>query len=353
MASLGQVVVWQHTEVKSPHIAQPVPVVAAKDIPYVQNGHRFQTLNVYLPRSSETDSLVGKPVDSLPGLGPSSPATPPRWQVHIHGGAWRDPQLTAASIEAAVAHAFSGDQPGPIAGIASLNYTLSDFPTHPTLPYDAARDNHADPSREAVHPQHARDVLRGLALLKSLGLADGSYILTGHSAGACLSFQAIYQAPRYWRPAPPSNDEDNVDTEEEEEPPTPAAHVAMNGLYDLPDLVDGLGPSHAQLRDVYADLLGRAFGRADQAAASPARFEVAALRARMAEGRLPRLVVLDQSGEDQLVPMSQTEKLEARLREVDGLRVQRGHRCAGRHAAPWEEGIMIWEILLDVLKALE
>lgn len=351
MASSGQVVVWQQTEVKSPHMAQPVPVVAAKDIPYVQNGHRFQTLNVYLPRSSETDSLVGQPVGSLPGLSSSSPATPPRWQVHIHGGAWRDPQLTAASIEATVAHAFNGDQPGPIAGIASLNYTLSDFPTHPTLPYDAARDNHADPSREAVHPQHVRDVLRGLALLKSLGLTDGSYILTGHSAGACLSFQAIYQAPRYWRLASPPGDE--ISGVDPEEPPTPAAHVAMNGLYDLPDLVDGLGGSHAQLRDVYADLLGRAFGRADQAAASPARFEVAALRARMAEGRLPRLVVLDQSDEDQLVPMAQTEKLEVQLREVDGLQVQRGHRCTGRHAAPWEEGIMIWENLLDVLKALE
>lgn len=355
MTSSRQSVVWQQTEVKSPHIAQPVPVVAAKDIPYVQNGHRFQTLNLYLPRSSENDSLVGQPVDSLPGLLSSTRATSPRWQVHIHGGAWRDPQLTAASIEATVAHAFNGDQPGPISGIASLNYTLSDFPTHPTLPYDAARDNHADASREAVHPQHVRDVLRGLALLKSLGLADGSYILTGHSAGACLSFQAIYQAPRYWRLATSSYyDAENNNVDPEEEPPTPAAHVAMNGLYDLPDLVDGLGPSHEQLRDVYADLLGRAFGSADhQAAASPARFEVAALRARMAEGRLPRLVVLDQSDEDQLVPMNQTEKLEARLREVDGLRVQRGHRCTGRHAAPWEEGIMIWESLLDVLKATE
>ncbi|KAI7786150.1 hypothetical protein LA080_004534 [Diaporthe eres] len=158
------------------------------------------------------------------------------------------------------------------------------LPDLPTLPYDAARDNHADPSREAVHPQHARDVLRGLALLKALGLTDGSYILTGHSAGACLSFQAIYQAPRYWRLASPSDDDEN-NVDPEEEPPTPAAHVAMNGLYDL--------------------------------------------------------------------PMTQTEKLEVRLREVDGLQVQRGHRCTGRHAAPWEEGIMIWENLLDVLKALE
>ncbi|KAL2285620.1 hypothetical protein FJTKL_07645 [Diaporthe vaccinii] len=164
-------------------------------------------------------------------------------------------------MEAAVAHAFNGDKPGPIAGIASLNYTLSDFPT--------CRRCH---------------VLRGLALLKALGLTDGSYILTGHSAGACLSFQAIYQAPRYWRLASPSDDDEN-NVDPEEEPPTPAAHVAMNGLYDL--------------------------------------------------------------------PMTQTEKLEVRLREVDGLQVQRGHRCTGRHAAPWEEGIMIWENLLDVLKALE
>jgi kynurenine formamidase len=54
------------------------------------------------------------------------------------------------------------------------------------------------------------DVLRGLALLGSLGLADQSYILSGHSCGACIAFQAAVQPPSHYgsaafptRPVPP------------------------------------------------------------------------------------------------------------------------------------------------------
>lgn len=234
-------------------------MIAAKNIPYVQDGNRFQTLSVYVPRSPDTNDLVGQPADNvgqpadnLPSP-PFSPGKSPRWQVHIRGGAWRDPQLTASSIEATAAHALCGEQPGPLVGIVSLNYTLTHFPTHPTLPYDSVEDQqHTDLSRDAVHPQHVRDVLRGLSRVRALGLADSSYVLTGHSAGACLSlqavYQAVYQAPSYWG------------IEAELEPPIPAAHVAINGLYDLPDLVHGLGASHEGLRAVYAELLGHAFG---------------------------------------------------------------------------------------------
>jgi hypothetical protein len=42
-------------------------------------------------------------------------------------GGWRDPRLTSASIEPAVACAFSGEGPAPIAAIAALNYTVSSF----------------------------------------------------------------------------------------------------------------------------------------------------------------------------------------------------------------------------------
>ncbi len=195
-AQEASLVQWELAEVTSPHLDEPLSVVAAKNVPYLPDSNRLQNLNLYLPNTPETLALVGTQARSLPH--PSSQSWPPQYHAHIHGGAWRDPQLTATSIEPTVAHAFSAtDVPFPIVAIASINYTVSQFPTRPTLSYDAIKDNHSDPAREAVHPQHVSDVLHALALLRSFGFSDRSYILSGHSCGACLAFQAILQPPRY------------------------------------------------------------------------------------------------------------------------------------------------------------
>ncbi|MEV0403735.1 hypothetical protein [Actinoallomurus sp. NPDC050550] len=345
---------WQPAEVTSPRLGRPVPVIAARDIPYIRSANRFQNLSIYLPRTPETAGFIDTPVTSLPGA--DFPARLPRYLVHIHGGAWRDPRLTSASIEPAVAHAFSGgvlagEEQAPVTAIASLNYTVSqfDYPAppfmaDPPVPYDAIRDGHADPAREAVHPQHVGDVLHGLAVLGSLGLTSGSYILSGHSCGACLAFQAILQPPRHYGLG------------HLPEPPCPGALLGLSGLYDLPALatLDGLGASHAHLRDDYELFLSRAFGT-DQGTwpdVSPARFDPAVIAGRIREGNAPRLAVLDQSTEDQLVPMNQKDRLTAALANVAGLRVAQGRRLTGRHAAPWEEGIMIYQSLLDTLRLL-
>ena len=116
-----------------------------------------------------------------------------------------------------------------------------------------------------------------------------------------------------------------------------------------------LGASREHLRDDYESLLTNAFG-ADKGkwpAASPARFDPAEISVRVRENKAPRFVVLDESTEDQLVPMNQREKLEATLRKASGLRVIEGHRCTGMHAAPWEQGIMIWESLRDIFRLLQ
>jgi kynurenine formamidase len=332
---------WQLAKVTSPHLDHPVSVVAAQNIPYLPNANRFQNLSIYLPKTAETSSLIGTPANSLPNL--DTPSVLPRYHVHIHGGAWRDPQLTSKSIEPTVAHAFSTtDVLDQIVAVASINYTVSQFPTHPTLAYDAIKDNHSDPAREATHPQHVSDVLHGLALLRSFGLTHQSYILSGHSCGASLLFQDILQSPRHYG------------LENFPDAPCPAALLGLNGLYDFPELVNGLGASHEHLRDDYEMLLSNAFG-ADKGkwpAASPARFDPAEIAERVRESEAPQLVVLDQSTEDQLVPMNQRERLEATLGKVSGLRVVEGHRCTGKHAAPWEQGIMICESLQDIFRLL-
>lgn len=336
---------WQRTEVKSPHLTKPVSVVAAKEVPYLATANRLQNLNIYLPWTSKTAGLIGTALTTLPVLETSGHH--PRWHVHVHGGAWRDPQLSATSIEAAVAHAFADgliDEvwSGPIDAIVSINYTLSPFPTHPTLPYDPTLSHHSDPAREATHPGHIQDVLHGFALLRSLGLTDRSYILSGHSCGACLAFQAALRPVRHWS------------LESLPEVPQPAALLGLNGLYDLPTLVHGLGDTHAQLEDVYANLLTIAFGSDESQwpAASPAHVNPDELAKRLRDGRAPPLVVVDQSAQDQLVPMNQMERMKERLQKVRGLRTMRGTRCVGVHAAPWEEGYMIWESVKDILKLL-
>ena len=330
---------WREGEVTSPGLGRPVPVIAAIDVPYVAGGNRLQTVNLYLPVTPQNSALVGSPLAALPA--PNAVSSLPRYYVHVHGGAWRDPQLLARSIEPAVAHLFA-DGAAPVAAVASISYTLTHFPTHPTLPYDAATAKHADPAREALHPRHVGDVLKAFALLRSLGLADRSYILSGHSCGACLAFQSILKAPR----------EHGVP--DVEDAPCPAAIFGLNGLYDLPALVDGLGPTHEHLREVYETLLSNAFG-ADPArwsAPSPALFDPHDVGVRLRRGRAPPLVVLDQSTEDQLVPMNQMVRLATTLERVEGLRVVQGRRCTGKHAAPWEGGVMIADSLRDVLAML-
>ena len=329
---------WQLSEVNSPRLAGSVPVIVAKELPTVHKGNRLQNLCIYLPRNSSTMQLVGRRVNLLPSL----PArhNSPVWYVHIHGGAWRDPNITAASIEATVAHAFS-DPAGtiPISGIASINYTVSPFPTHPTMPYDLKDNSKQDATREARHPDHIRDVVHGLNLLRTLGLTDGSYVLSGHSCGACIAMQAVFVPPTHWGLT-------NLP-----EPPRPAAFIGLNGLYDLPGLVTGLSDSHKHLKDAYESIMSQAFGsdEKDWLKASVAHIGQDQLSERSREGRLPQIIVLDQSPQDQLVPMNQREKMMQHLKNIPGLHVIGGTRCTRLHAAPWEEGGMIWESVQDVL----
>jgi len=329
---------WRRGEVQSPVMAGLVPVVCAIDLPYVPGGHRFQTLDLYLPQTPETLGLVGRPVEHLPGLstGPALPGC----LVHVHGGAWRDLQLTARSIEPTVAHAFAAL--GPIVVIAAINYTISPFPEHPAHPYDPSTAHRRDPAREAVHPRHLDDVFHALAHLRELGVGDGAFLLSGHSCGACLAFQSMLApASHYELAGAPVV-------------PTAAAVLGFNGLYDLPALVDGLDASHAHLRDEYHGLLSIAFGpdRQRWESASPALIDPAMIAARVRQAKAPPLILLDQSAQDQLVPMNQRDRFAARLAQVEGLRTVIGHRCSGDHADAWQRGDMIWRGVEDALARL-
>ena len=330
---------WHYCEVTSPQLQRPVTVLAAKGVSYVPDANRLQNLNIYLPDTPEAANLVGKPATSLLTEDNGDVV---HYLVHIHGGAWRDPQLNAESIEPAVAHAYSRpDGRYRLKAIASINYTISQFPTHSTQPYDLIQSHGSDPAREAVHPQHVKDVLDGLRFLKTLGIAEHSYILSGHSCGACIAFQAILQSPAYY----------GLNTADG---PCPAAMVGLNGLYDLPALVNDLGASHEHLGREYRTILSNAFGKDEAiwADSSPARFDPSGVAERVRDGLAPHLILIDQSPEDQLVPMNQVDRFEAHLSESKAISVIRGTRCIGGHAAPWEQGLILWASVQDTLTRL-
>jgi acetyl esterase/lipase len=332
-----QPVKWRRRRVVSPVLPHPVPVVCATGLSYRADGNRLQTLSLYLPRTDETEALVGTPVCELPWLGTNSAY--PVALVHIHGGAWRSPDVTAASIEPTVACAFATPDDALLKVIASIDYTISPFPSAPSDSYDPRLDGHSDPAREAVHPQHLDDVLRAFEMLRSFGLSDGSYVLSGHSCGACLAFQAVLTEPAAFGLLDVCA------------PPTPAAVLGVNGLYDLPGLVHYLDASHAHLEAEYRDLLTIAFGADEEvwATASPARFELGAAASRLRHSGGLATILLEQSPDDQLVPMNQREKLARQIIDANVFDVIEGWRCSGSHATPWEQGDMMWRSILDVL----
>lgn len=332
---------WQSFSTRSPNLNEPVSVLGIRALPYKSNPNQLQTLNIYVPNTDENQALIDTEVTALPSEATTSSS--PRWLVYIHGGAWRDPYLTANAVEAAVAHLFVNPHSSAFDAVVSIDYTLSPMPTHPKLPYDPVKNNHSDPSREAHHPEHLGDVYTAFDYLRKLGLSVDSFVLAGHSCGACLMFQSVLRSPEnYGLP----NSMPSI--------PRPSALLGVNGLYGFKNLVHCLGPFHDHLDHVYQELLSIAFGE-DQdkwAEASPADFDLEELRVRADAGLLPPVVMLDQSVEDQLVPVNQTETLEARLGQVNGLDVVRGHRSVGRHAAPWEQGDILSLAVLDLVEYL-
>lgn len=123
-------------------------------------------------------------------------------------------------------------------------------------------------------------------------------------------------------------------------PPRPYALIRLNGLYDLVSLVNGLGPTHDHARDDYKIFKGIALGtdQSQRQFYSPAKFDADMILRRIKDGDCPKRILLDQSTEDQLVPMNQLEQMKTRLEKVTGLKLMSGNKCVGRHAAPWEQG---------------
>ncbi|KAF1915184.1 hypothetical protein BDU57DRAFT_595782 [Ampelomyces quisqualis] len=307
-----------HPTKRSPHLASlPCPRTMTTDtyprhapsIPYTDPPSPLQTLDIWLPRPLEESD----PAQSL-------------WVIYIHGGAWRDPLQTSSCANPTVAHL----RPTPsIAGIASLNYRLSPYASHPTCP--STPSNRA---RNVAHPTHINDIASGiLHLQREHGLTR--WIGVGHSCGATMLCQYVSQLCA-------SGDVRG-----------PEALLLSAGIYNLPLFLRNHAPPACseQRAAVYADIVCGAFGR------DPLVYRgVSPVAGRYGTENWPhgKLVVLAHSYDDELVERAQRDVMcVALVREGWSIVMEDGNEEAdvgsrgrvlevrdikGTHDFIWEDG---------------
>lgn len=239
-----------------------------------------------------------------------------------------------------------------IGGFVSLNYRLSE---HPDYPQDPSK---VEPNRLRVarHPDHINDVLMGMSALQQKYGFGSRYILVGHSCGATMALQSVMDLRETavcrssWTP--------------------PAAILGVDGIYDLPRLVEKF---KGKLE--YRESVVHAFGSNDDswAGVSPARGTW--LDKQLAWGREgTKLLVLAHSVDDNLVDWSQVEvmadkvqcawgnpivpRVDADSKETDAGPVDRSGNFAlldlrSAHHQVWESGWELARAIAFVLRGLE
>ncbi|KAF2199019.1 alpha/beta-hydrolase [Delitschia confertaspora ATCC 74209] len=343
-------------------------------IHYTDEATKLQTLDIWLPRPL-SESSPGQTV----------------WIVYIHGGAWRDPAQTSQCILPTLKHLFpSSNHSGSksldhIAGIASINYRLSPYESHPTDP--SSTD---DASRNVRHPEHLRDVAKAMEWLRvnyrvgqrfkyfydfdkdmaAMRAEEDSksygWIGIGHSCGATLWLQYISKIPFLIGCTPILG---------------LRTLILLEGIYDFPGLLEYHSPPQCppEVAKIYKDFIGGTFGldpaywRLPSPAHAPYGF---------GEESMGESMVLCHSDEDELVEWGQVESLVRRLRdcewrvrgsEWDGVEVdeglqgdlergegdsRRGHprremfikKLKGEHDWIWEEGTQIAKLIEEAVE---
>ncbi|KAF2657554.1 hypothetical protein K491DRAFT_691016 [Lophiostoma macrostomum CBS 122681] len=317
-------------------------------VPYTKSASKLQTLDLWLPRP-----LSQSPPDSTV------------WIIYVHGGAWRDPLQTSFGILPTLSH-LSGPSASStldcIAGIASINYRLSPYPSHPTHP-----SSPDDSDRNVKHPSHIQDVATAIQWLHAEynvgGEGESKYerLGIGHSCGATLLAQVVSGIGLH-------DGSPNLGAALK-----PTSLILLEGIYSLPLFMTTHTAPHypADIEAMYRTILLSAFGPEQSTSgststttwteASPTSGEYG--REKWSAGKL---VVVAHSKEDELVEEEQAAVLIERLVEcgwaeqpVDGEenggKERVGRRVEmrwlrGKHYEIWEDGGQIAEVIGDVLR---
>ncbi|MCJ1243752.1 hypothetical protein MMC30_000949 [Trapelia coarctata] len=250
------------------------------------------------------------------------------WIIYIHGGAWRDPIVTSTSIQPALE--FLDPRKYPIAGVASINYRLSPYASHPSHP-----SSPDDPSRNVTHPAHLEDVMTAITMLQGWHGFGKRYVLVGHSCGATLAFQTVMGL---W--AAPADLVANDAVLEK-----PVAIVGVAGIYDLPLLA-----STFRAVPLYGEFLEGAFGKdyTDWLRASPASGEY------HNTWQNAKAVVLGWSKDDTLVDETQLRRMAHTLLDhTSAGRADMAVELKGGHNDIWQNGTCLAKAITTALSMLK
>ena len=249
------------------------------------------------------------------------------WVLYIHGGAYRDPEITSGSFFGAdgpldhILASRNSETSAHIDGYASINYRLSPHPMHPQDPEKTS----AYEMRGAGHPDHLEDIRVAVASLQKRFKFEDRYILVGHSVGATMALQVVLGS-RIPGLGPQSM--------RSEQSPQPSAILGVCGIYDIPELLKSY--SHVP---IYHDFIVGAFGCNDSlySQVSPARHRASEYSAAWKKGRL---LMLAESSEDELINAQQLELMQEVFRDADS-RVAteiRTLQIHGEHDDIWRKG---------------
>ena len=291
-------------------------------VAYTSDANALQNLSIWI------SSTPAPPTSSIPQS--SKP-----WIIYIHGGAWRDPDVDASSFSSTVSqlarhHSHTISE---IGGIASINYSLTPRTHDPSDP-----DFSDDASRQAKHPDHIVDLLTALSFLQTRAGFASNYILLGHSCGATLAFQVAMNHSKWF------------DATASLIVAKPIAVIGLNGLYDMPALINSPGRKHEHLKAVYELFTRLAFGDDEIVWQEISPISVSDWKEEWAEGRK---VVLVQSKEDSLVPYAQMADLKLSLDRSKGEGLEVIEMVAvGDHNDLWLDGARLAEIIAEVVRSL-
>ncbi|UPX10776.1 uncharacterized protein EKO05_0001415 [Ascochyta rabiei] len=302
-------------------------------IPYAESKNPLQTLDIWLPRPLEQSD-------------PKSTT----WIVYIHGGAWRDPTQDSRCFEPTLSHLVASHTSTiqNIAGVASLNYRLSPYPSHPTSP-----SSPSDAVRNATHPEHVRDVASALAFLRK-EYAVKRWVGAGHSCGATLLLQLVSGIGL--------RDEDKAGVGA-----GPEGLVLLCGIYNVPLLLRNHDPPACpdDISRIYYEFVAGAFGEDREAYR---RVSPIAGNYGTRQWKNGKLMVLAHSYQDELIERQQRDVMCVALdregwsivmEEGDGeaevgenSRVLEVRDLKGGHDWIWEDGAQVAKLLADVVARL-
>ena len=291
----------------------------------------LQSVEVYIPqrspklgslrgRSSNDDSDDSGHLDAPPaytpmGTGTHTP-TPKYWVIFIHGGYFRDPQVSSSSFHPALGQLCDPHNSDShiravqehVAGYASVNYRLS---PHERFPQDDATDSYE--LRNAKWPEQLDDVLAALKWLQARYGFGERYLLVGHSVGATMALLTTFRAP------------ENI--------PRPLATLGICGIYDFDDLHKKFGSDYEYLTKNAGLTTEHSWKEA-----SPALHERNEYEKKWSQGK-KRWCLLAQSKDDGLVDWGQVELMRDVFEKDGGEEVLVDvMEVKGRHNEIWEKG---------------